>query len=167
MEDEKSAAIHCGDILCRNARKKTRHEKNAVAAQKCRKSETWLLTTSWLNAQQLYILQHSAPPSLSAMPQNNAAAMCVQFPKTIPQKRNGITELLQHLIRQLCQITPQLRQNTPQLLHKSKTLLIDLTGDVWKKRGCPNLQSNHKSHNVRSDLSERLPARVSSLHSLV
>ena len=142
MEDEKSAAIHCGDILCRNASKKPRHEQNAVAAQKCRKSETWLLTTSWLNAQQLYILQHSAPPSLSAMPQNNAAAMCVQFPKTIPQKRNGITELLQHLIRQLCQITPQLRQNTPQLLHKSKTLLIDLTGEVWKKRGCPNLQSN-------------------------
>ena len=29
--------------------------KNAVAAQKCRKSETWLLTTSWLNVQQLLV----------------------------------------------------------------------------------------------------------------
>jgi hypothetical protein len=115
-----------------NAKKKPRQLKDAVAAQNGIRMPQIrrLLTTSWLNAQQLYILQHSAPPSLSAMPQNNAAAMCVQFPKTIPQKRNGITELLQHLIRQLCQITPQLRQNTPQLLHKSKTLLIDLTGEV-------------------------------------
>jgi hypothetical protein len=64
--------------------------------------------------------------SLQQLAKNNVAAMCVQLPKTIPQKRNGIIELLQHFMRQLCQITPQLRQitpqlsqNTPQLLHKS------------------------------------------------
>ena len=42
-------------------------EKNATAAKKCRKSEPWLLVTSWLTAQQVHILLRSAPPSLSAM----------------------------------------------------------------------------------------------------
>ena len=42
-------------------------KKNATAAKKCRKSEPWLLVTSWLSAQQVHILLRSAPPSLSAM----------------------------------------------------------------------------------------------------
>ena len=87
-----------------------------MAAHKCCKSEPWLLTTSLLNAEQLYILQHSVPLNLSAMPchpggsittnlqqlaRNNAAATCVQIAKTTSQRRDGIIEPFQHLMRQL------------------------------------------------------------------
>jgi hypothetical protein len=87
----------------------------------------------------------------------------VQLPKTIQQKRNEIIELLQHLMRQLympnyAAVMPKYAAVTPQVLE----ILIDLTGDVRKKRGCPNLQRNPglQEPQFRSDLSEVLPARV-------
>ena len=43
-------------------KKKPQQRKNATAAKKCRKSEPWLLVTSWLSAQQVHILLRSAPP---------------------------------------------------------------------------------------------------------
>ena len=58
---------HCGVYFCRNARKKPQQRENATATKKCRKSEPWLLGTSWLSAQQLHILLRSAPPNLLAM----------------------------------------------------------------------------------------------------
>ena len=80
----------------------------------------------------------------------------MQLPKTIQQKRDEIIELLQHLMRQL--YMPNYAAVTPQVLE----ILIDLTGDVRKKRGCPNLQSNPglQEPQFRSDLSEVLPARI-------
>ena len=87
---------------------------------------------------------------------NNAATTCVQLAKAIPQKRNGIFEPLQHLTRQLCQITPQLHQQ-----------VLD-TFD-WPDRGCAKkkvavqtckLIPDNKSRNFRSDLCEVLPACI-------
>jgi hypothetical protein len=46
---------------------KTAAKKKTTATKKCRKSEPWLLGTSWLSAQQLHILLRSAPPNLLAM----------------------------------------------------------------------------------------------------